>query len=103
MNLINKTFAAVEDTTVDQLVDKFITEILNPLITLLFVVSTVVFIWGIIMYLSGSKGDPKKLEMGKNLIFWGIIGMFIMTSVWGIIRLLCLFFGTCENVPFPGT
>lgn len=103
MNLINKASAGVEDTTVGELVDKFITEILNPLIALLFVVSTVVFIWGIIMYLSGGSGDPKKLQMGKSLIFWGIIGMFIMTSVWGIIRLLCTFFGTCENVPFPGT
>ncbi len=82
--------------TIKTLLDKIQTEILNPLIQLLFVVATVIFLWGVIQYVIGSRGDDKQLEKGKQVMLWGIIGMFIMVSAWGIIKLLCNFFGTCQ-------
>lgn len=82
-------------TTVTDLLTKIQNQLLNPLINLLFVLATVVFLWGVIRYVIGSQGDPKNLDAGKKIMFWGIIGMAIMASAWGIVKIICRFFGTC--------
>ena len=68
-------------------------EILDPFIALLFVIATAVFMYGIIRYVIG--GGEKDIEAGKKLILYGIIGMTIMVSAWGIVRIFCEFFDTC--------
>ena len=46
-----------------------------------------VFFWGLSKFILAA-GDEKKVADGKRLIFWGIIALFIMVSIWGIINLL---------------
>lgn len=82
--------------TIKVLLEKIQNEILNPLIGLLFALATVIFLWGIVSYVIGSRGDDKRLESGKKIMLWGIIGMFIMVSAWGIVEILCKFFDTCQ-------
>ena len=62
-------------------------EILNPLILFLFAVAFLVFVWGIFRFIYNS-GDDTEQEEGKKAMMWGIIGMFVMVSVGGIIRLV---------------
>lgn len=81
--------------TVQGLVNKINTELLNPAIALLFVLATLLFFWGIVRYVIGSQGDQTSLDQGKQLMIWGIIGMSIMASAWGIVKAICSFFGTC--------
>ena len=78
--------------TIEQIINKITEQILNPVVILLFVLATIVFIWGIIQYVIGSQGDTGKLEKAKNTILYGIIGMFIMASAWGIVTILQDFF-----------
>ena len=85
--------------TVEGLIVRITKEILNPLIVLLFAVATLMFAWGIIQYVLGSQGSDQKVEQGKKAMMWGIIGMFIMASAWGFVKILCDFFETCRNVP----
>lgn len=92
---------ASSHTTVSDIVNALTTQVLNPLITFFFVLATVVFIWGVIQYVAGSHGDETKLKAGKRLMIWGIVGMFLMASAWGIVRLLCDFFETCGDITFP--
>ena len=75
-----------------QFLSNITTQIINPLIVFLFALGTLLFIWGIVLYILGSQGDEAKLEKGKKAILYGIIGMFIMASAWGIVRLMCDFF-----------
>lgn len=71
------------------------TVIINPVIAMLFTVATLIFIWGIVQYvILGSQSD-KNLTDGKRVIGWGLVGMFIMASAWGIVNVFCNFFGTC--------
>ena len=99
MPLIHSAYAAVENTTVESLVNAIITGILAPFTKFLFVLATVIFLWGVIMYVVGSQGSDQKLDKGKKVMTWGIVGMFVMASAWGIIRVLCEFFGSaCPNV-----
>lgn len=85
--------------TVTQLINNITTQILNPLITLLFAVATLMFTWGVVQYVLGSQRSDQRTTQAKNAILWGIIGMFIMASAWGIVSILCQFFGTCQNIP----
>lgn len=82
------------------LVAKIIGEVINPLIRLLVAAGFMVFLWGVVTYVIGSRGDEKKLDQGKRVMFWGIIGLFIMFAAWGIVKILCNFFGTCGTVGF---
>ena len=78
---------------IQSIVNKITTEVLNPLIVLLFAVATAVFVWGIVMYVIGGAGSAQKVETARRVIVYGIIGMFIMAFAWGIVRILCNFFG----------
>ncbi len=77
-------------------IDKYI---LNPLLTLMFLVALAVFFWGIVQFISNSDASGTVREDGKRNILYGIIGMFIMVSAFGIIRVILLTFGI-PNPPF---
>lgn len=66
--------------------------ILNPLIILLFVVATLVFFVGIFQMIANSESEEAR-DKGKKNIMYGLIGMFIMISVYGIVRLVMATFG----------
>lgn len=61
--------------------------IINPLIILLFAVAVVYFLYGIVNYLLSPDNEEIRTS-SKTHMLWGIIGMFIMISVFGIMRLL---------------
>ncbi|OHA94718.1 MAG: hypothetical protein A3C62_00115 [Candidatus Zambryskibacteria bacterium RIFCSPHIGHO2_02_FULL_39_16] len=66
--------------------------ILNPLILLAFAVALIVFFWGIFQFIASQTADTQRDE-GKRKIFWGLFGMFIMISAFGLIRLILSTFG----------
>jgi hypothetical protein len=45
------------------------------------------FFWGLAKYILASGDENAKAE-GKNIMIWGIIALFVMVSVWGIVRLI---------------
>ena len=51
-----------------------------------------VFFKGLIMFIAKS-GDAKNHEEGRSLMIWGVIALFIMVSVYGILRLFYGDFG----------
>ncbi|MDQ5949335.1 MAG: hypothetical protein QG589_461 [Patescibacteria group bacterium] len=66
--------------------------ILNPLILLLFTLATAYFVYGIVKLMSMDAGDTGRKE-AQRAIFWGLVGMLIMFSVYGIIRFVLTTFG----------
>lgn len=66
--------------------------IFNPIIALLFAVALVVFLWGLVQFLASDMTDDNR-EKGKQKIIWGVVGLFIMLSVYGIINLILNTFG----------
>ena len=66
--------------------------ILNPLIGLLFAVALAYFIWGVFNFIRNQDSDAER-ETGKQHMVWGIIGMFIMVAVYGIIGIITHTFG----------
>ncbi len=73
--------------------------ILNPLILLAFAIAFLVFFWGIFQFIFSQTADTQRDE-GKRKIFWGLFGMFIMISAFGLIRLILGTFGITPSYPF---
>lgn len=77
---------AVDD--VETLIGKFNQLILNPLIDMMFVVAFAFFLYGVFEFIVGGSKNAEKKTKGKSHMFWGIIGMVIMFSVFGIIKFI---------------
>ncbi len=58
---------------------------LNAIEGLFITLAIVVFFWGLIKYLMNA-GEEK--SEGLQIMFYGVIAIFVMVSIWGIIRLL---------------
>lgn len=69
--------------------------ILNGLIGLFILIAILAFFWGLIKYLFSGGGEDK--SEGLKMMFYGVIAIFVMVSIWGIIRLLQDTFGVGRN------
>jgi len=69
----------------DLIMNLFIGCLLKPLTQLLIGISLVVFLWGIFKFVK-SDGDDK--QAGRELMFWGIVALFVMISMWGLVAIL---------------
>lgn len=63
--------------------------IINPLILLMFALAFLYFTYSVVKFLSLPAGDKARDE-ARSAIMWGIVGMVIMFSVFGIINYLIL-------------
>lgn len=61
------------------------------------------FFWGLATYILNAK-DTEKQKEGRSIMIWGILALFIMVSVWGIINVVRDTFlqGTSNNIIVPG-
>ncbi len=71
---------------------------LNALIGLFITLAIVVFFWGLIRYLFNLGGGEGKTE-GLSIMMYGVIAIFVMVSIWGIIRLLQNTFNVTSTDP----
>ncbi|MDQ5901685.1 MAG: hypothetical protein QG580_400 [Patescibacteria group bacterium] len=67
---------------------------------LLISLSVIVFIIGVIKYIKNGD-DSKAREEGRNFMIYGIIGLFVMISVWGLVGVLQGTFGLGNSVFIP--
>jgi len=77
----------VTTTTLQTFINK-VGGTINSIIVLLFSLATAYFLWGVIQYVVGARGEDEKMEQGKRHMVWGIIGMAIMASAWGIVEII---------------
>lgn len=70
------------------IISKINNVIINPIIGVLFGVALVVFLYGLVQYLWKSHGDPSAIKEGSRHIGWGLVGMFIMFSVFGFLQII---------------
>ncbi|MEX2369196.1 MAG: pilin [Candidatus Paceibacterota bacterium] len=75
-----------------QLVNTLSTEILNPVIGLLFAVALAYFIFGVVKFIANADNEEARKE-GKKHIIYSVLGLVIMAGVWGILQLIINTFG----------
>ncbi|MFZ4499882.1 MAG: pilin [Minisyncoccia bacterium] len=71
------------------------------IIPLIFTLAFLFFLWNVIRFMNASEKTNK--EEAKERMWWGIIALFVMLSVWGIIKILSNTLGITPSVPLLQT
>ena len=58
------------------------------IVPVIFALAFAFFIWGVASRFFFHGDDETKREEGKKFILWGILGMVVMFSVWGLVNIL---------------
>jgi len=66
--------------------------ILNRAVPFIISLAVVFFIYNVFMYVIKENEDDK--TKAKNQMIWGIVGIFVMVSIWGLVAILQSTFGT---------
>ena len=78
---------------------KFVGDLIATLIPLIIGVAVLLFLYGVLKYVTAG-GDPEKRTEARNTMIWGIIAIFVMVSVWGLVNVLTSTFNLdSETVP----
>lgn len=67
--------------------DKIKSEIIQPIIILLIAVAIGYFLFGLMEFVRNQDNETAQ-EEGKQHMLWGVIGVAIMFSVYGILHLI---------------
>ena len=88
---------AQQITDANSLTNK-ITNIGNTIIILLISFAVIWIIISVVRYLIAG-GDNEKRKEGGMRILWGVVGLFVILSIWGLVAILKNTFGTNNNIP----
>lgn len=75
-------------------------DLVNKAVYVLVAIGILIFVYGIVMYVI-SKDEAAK-EAARNLIIYGVIGLFAIVSVWGLVNVLANTFGVGGGVDATG-
>jgi hypothetical protein len=78
--------------TFAQLVSTIVGLIDWVLIPLIFALAFLAFLWGILKYFFLEAPDEGK-EEGKQFILYGLLGLVVLFSVWGLVNVVLFTFG----------
>lgn len=81
--------------------------IITTLVPLVIALGLLFFIWGLVQFIFAS-GDEAAKDEGKRKMIWGVVALFVIVSVWGLVALLNQLTGvaaggtaTLPGVPAP--
>jgi len=62
--------------------------LVSNLVKLAIALALLVFFWGLVKFIFKIGGDEKAVAQGRPLMIWGLVALFVIISVWGLVRLL---------------
>ena len=71
--------------------------VIDSAVPVLVALALALFIWGLVVFIANSGSDNKRDE-GKSRMVWGVIALFVIVSVWGIVEILQDLTGADGNV-----
>lgn len=80
-----------------------ISEILGAILPVLIALGVLYFVYGVVTYMIGSDEEAKK--KGRDRIIYGVIGLAVIVTVWGLVAILRNTFGlsNIQRINFPTT
>jgi len=61
--------------------------ILDVVLPLLMALGVILFLWGVVKYITAA-GDEEKLKEARKFIVWGLIFLAVMVALWGFVTLI---------------
>jgi len=58
------------------------------IIPFIFALAFAFFLWGVFKHFFIHGTDDKEREKGRQFILWGVLGIVVLLSVWGLVRML---------------
>lgn len=83
-------------STIVDLIDRINTIGTVAVLPFLFTIAFFILLYGIVNYVRQGDNEEKRAE-GRMFIIWGIISIFIMLSVWGLVNILVKSFNFGDN------
>lgn len=87
-----------QNATVSDVVSWAHSLIVTAIIPLLFALATAAFIWGVISYYLNPDNEEKR-KKGKEFIVGGLVALFVMLTMWGIVTVLANTFNVNSSIP----
>ncbi len=79
---------------------QFIIGIVNGvLVPVIFTLAFIVLLWGLFQAFIIGASDTEAKDKGKNLIVYGIGGLVIMLTIWGLVHIITGSFSTTNSGP----
>ena len=85
-------------TDFKSLVQFVIEGIFSPLTALLVALAVLYFFIGVITFIRSGDNESERSK-GRNQIIFGLIGLAVMVSVWGLVSLFTTSFGLNDIIP----
>ena len=94
---INDTYIKGYATSIENIINVY-------LVPVLIALAFITFLWGIYNYFIKCADDAKAQETGRTFMLYGIIGLVIIFSVWGIVSIFTTTLGlSASTAPAPPT
>jgi len=91
--IMNPPSVPAGSDTFSSIVSNTILPLIDSAIGFIMVLSVLAFVYGVITFIY-SSGDDQSRVAGKRAMFWGIVALFCMVSVWGLVKIIKVtFFG----------
>ncbi len=62
--------------------------LINQILPVLGTLALVLFLWGCVRYIMNSE-EAAHGGADRTAILWGLISLFVIFSVWGLLRIMC--------------
>lgn len=83
-----------------KLIESFNESVVQAVGAMMLTLAVVVFFFGIVQFIWAKReGNAGKVKVGQSFMAWGLIAIFVMFSVWGIVT----FFGRSLGIDTGGT
>lgn len=86
--------ALAQDATVTSFVKiiGFIHAFINTVMPIIISLAVLYFVWNVFLFV-GAGDDEEKRKAARGKMIFGIIAIFVMVSVWGLVNILVNTFG----------
>lgn len=82
--LLSPSIALAADALSFSTLIKKIVNVINLALPVVGGLIVLVFMWGVVRYVFSASGEKSD---SKALIIWGLVGIFVSVSIWGIIQI----------------
>lgn len=81
-----------------ELIQLLVNTILQPFVALIMILALLYFLIGVVKYIKAAASEDGRAE-GRQMMIYGLIGLFVMVSVWGLVLILHRTFPLQQTAP----
>lgn len=93
-------FAADPQLTNVNTLIRSVGDLINLALPIVVALALLYFFYGLAQFILAS-GDEESRKKGKSIMIWGIVALFVMVSVWGLVAFLGRALGIEQGQSLP--